>query len=208
MTNTYFNYTNPVMPGSTILTSKYNGDFRAVERAFDTLPSPNELVGSYKNVGVTAGTASAFTLSIPSFDPSFGYAVGMQVIAKMHVSNNGPSTLSVNGLPAKPVVNLISGLGPLVNGDLRVGAMYELRYDGSRFQVMNATSNVVAQTLTNANAAAVSAAAATTAFNNSIKVNSVKFFDPSVDPNVAYPGTTWVMLPGTSTAAKGWRRTA
>lgn len=208
MTNTYFNYTNPVMPGSTILSSKYNGDFRAIERAFDTLPSPNDLVGSYKNVGVTAGTTSAFTLNIPSFSPLFGYATGMQVVAKMHATNTGPSTISVNGLPAKPIVNLISGLGPLVDGDLRAGAMYELRYDGSRFQVMNATSNVVSQTIINASAAAASASIATTAFNNSIKVGSIKFFDTSVDPNVAYPGTTWTMLSGTSTAAKGWRRTA
>lgn len=208
MTNAYFNYTNPVMPGATILSSKYNGDFRAVERAFDTLPSPNELIGSYKNVGVTAGTTTAFTVNIPSFDPSFGYATGMQVIVKMHVTNSGPSSISVNGLPAKPVVNLISSLGPLVAGDLRVGAMYELRYDGSRFQVMNATSNVVSQTLSNANAAAASATRAVDSFNNSIKIGSVKFFDPSVNPNVAYPGTVWMMLPGTSSAAKGWRRTA
>lgn len=208
MTNAYFNYTNPVMPGSTILTSKYNGDFRAVERAFDTLPSPNELLGSYKNVGVTTGTPTAFMLYIPSFNPSFGYAMGMQVIVKMHVTNTGPSTLSVNGLPAKPIVNLISGLGPLVNGDMRSGAMYALRYDGTRFQVMNATSNVVERTLANAAAAATSAGAALTTFNNSIKVNSVRFFDTTVDPNVAYPGTTWVQLPGTSTTAKGWRRTS
>lgn len=219
MANTYFNYTNPVTPGATILSSKYNGDFRAVERAFDTLPAPNELVASYKNVGVTAGTATAFTLNLPAFDASFGYTMGMQVVIKPHVTNTGPSTISVNGLPPKMIVNLISGLSPLESGDMRVGAMYSLRYDGTNFQLMNATSNVVARTLANANAAAASAAsanasiaAATPAYsnvlNNVLKVGSVKFFDPTLDPNLVYPGTTWVALAGTSLLAKGWRRTA
>lgn len=219
MANTYFNYTNPVTPGATILSSKYNGDFRAVERAFDTLPAPNELVTSYKNVGTTAGTATAFTLNLPAFDASFGYTMGMQIVAKLHVTNTGPSTISVNGLPPKTIVNLISGLGPLEAGDMRVGAMYSLRYDGTNFQLMNATSNVVARTLANANAAAASVAsanasiaAATPAYsnvmNNVLKVGSVKFFDTVVDPNLMYPGTTWVALAGTSSAAKGWRRTA
>lgn len=219
MANTYFNYTNPVTPGATILSSKYNGDFRAVERAFDTLPAPNELVASYKNVGTTAGTATAFTLNLPAFDASFGYTMGMQVVIKLHVTNTGPSTISVNGLPAKTIVNLVSGLGPLEAGDMRVGAMYSLRYDGTNFQLVNSSSNVVTKTLANANAAAASAAnanasivAATPVYNNALnnvlKINSVKFFDPAVDPNSLYPGTTWVALAGTSTLAKGWRRTA
>lgn len=219
MANTYFNYANPVTPGATILSSKYNGDFRAVERAFDTLPAPNELVASYKNVGTTAGTSTAFTLNLPAFDASFGYTMGMQVVVKLHVTNTGPSTISVNGLPAKNILNLISGLGPLESGDLRAGAMYSLRYDGTDFQLMNATSNVIAKTVANANAAAASAATVTNAVNTAIpaynnmlatvlKVGSVKFFDPAIDPNLSYPGTTWVQLAGTSALAKGWRRTA
>lgn len=219
MANTYFNYTNPVTPGATILSSKYNGDFRAVERAFDTLPAPNELVASYKNVGVTAGTTTAYTLNLPAFDASFGYTMGMQVVIKLHVTNTGPSTISVNGLPVRNIVNLISGMGALTAGDMRVGAMYSLRYDGTNFQLMNATSNVVAQTLANATSASTSAASANAAvvaagtaysniMNTVLKVGAVKFFDTAVDPNVVYPGTTWLALAGTSLVAKGWRRTA
>lgn len=219
MANTYFNYTNPVTPGATILSSKYNGDFRAVERAFDTLPAPNELVASYKNVGVTAGTTTAYTLNLPAFDASFGYTMGMQVVIKLHVTNTGPSTISVNGLPVRNIVNLISGLGPLAAGDMRVDAMYSLRYDGTNFQLMNATSNVVAQTLADANSASASATSANAAvvaagpaYSNAmttvLKVGAVKFFDTAVDPNLYYPGTTWVQLAGTSSVAKGWRRTA
>lgn len=219
MANSYFNFTNPVVPGSPIMSAKYNGDFRAVERAFDTLPSPSDLVTSYKNFGVTSGTATAYRVTLPSFDVNFGYATGMQVVAKVHVNNSGPATLSVNGLPPKNILNLITGLGPLQAGDLRKDAIYSLRYDGVNFQVVNAVSNAVASTKTNADAAKAAAdtvkSAATLAetryanlLNGPLRVGAVKFYTPDVDPNTLYPGTTWVQLPGTSSVANGWRRTA
>lgn len=219
MANSYFNFTNPVVPGSPIMSTKYNGDFRAVERAFDTLPSPSDLVTSYKNFGATTGSSTAYRLSLPAFDVSFGYAVGMQAVVKVHVNNSGPSTISINGLPAKPIVNLITGLGPLQANDLRKDAIYSLRYDGVNFQVVNAVSNAVAWTKTNADIAKAAAdnvkQAATLAetryanlLNGPLSVGAVKFYTPDVNPNALYSGTTWVQLPGTSSVAYGWRRTA
>lgn len=219
MANTYFNYTNPVKPGSPILSSKYNGDFSAVERAFDTLPAPNELVTSYKNFGTTSGSGSAYALNLEAFDPSFGYPLGMQVVVKVHVDNTGPATISVNGLPAVTIINLVTGLGPLVARDMRVGAVYSLRYDGANFQLVNASSNAVADTATCAAEAKAAAATAKAAADNvaplyanlfagPLAVNAVKFYDPAVNPNTLYPGTTWVQLSGTSSSAKAWRRTA
>lgn len=219
MANSYFNFTNPVVPGSPIMSAKYNGDFRAVERAFDTLPSPNDLITSYKNFGVTTGSATAYRLSLPAFDTEFGYATGMQAVVKVHVNNSGPATISINGLPVKPIVNLITGLGPLQANDLRKDAIYSLRYDGVNFQVVNAVSNAVALTKMNADTAKAAAddvkQAATLAetryanlLSGPLCVGAVKFYTPDVDPNTLYPGTTWTQLPGTSSVAYGWRRTA
>lgn len=219
MANPYFNFTNPVAPGAPILSNKYNGDFRAVERAFDILPAPNELIASYKNFGVTAGSPTAYTLTLASFDASFGYAIGMQVVVKMHVSNSGPATISLNGLTPVPIVNLVGGLGPLVANDMRQNAIYSLRYDGANFQLVNASSNLVEASktaATNAKSAMDTAqsllstvtSAYTNLLNGPLRVGAIKFYATGTNPNTLYPGTTWTQLTGTSSVAKGWRRTA
>lgn len=219
MTNPYFNYTNPVAPGAPILSNKYNGDFKALERAFSTLPDPNDLIASYKNFGITTGSTTAYSLQLDDFDSSFGYTLGMQVVIKMHVSNTGPATISVNGLPSVPMLNLLGGNGPLESNDLRSGVIYSLRYDGSSFQLANPSTNYVARvrasavTAKNASDNASSLATSVNSayanlLNGPLAVGAVKFYDVSVNPNTLYPGTTWVQLSGTSPSVKGWSRTA
>lgn len=227
MANSYFNYRDPVSPGSSLNSRKYNGDFKAVERAFDSLPAPNDLVSSYKNYGVTAGTATAYTLNLTAFDTTFGYIEGMQVIAKIHITNAGPSTLSVSGLPAVPIVNLATGLGPLVAGDIRQNALYSFRFDGTNFQLTSCSSRVleemrtISQQATQSATVAVQAATTAgtlltsalfdTAVLNATRAKALapgvtRMFAVGVDPNMMFPGTLWTMLTGTSTQAKAWSR--
>lgn len=145
MANSYFNYQNPVQPGDRVESNKYNNDFGSIEKAFDTLPSPEKLATNNSNYAVTTGTVNQYRVDLPQFDPAFGLLDGMQVIMKMHLTNTGPSTLSLNGRPPVRLINMLTGTAPyeLVAGDLAKDAIYELRYDGAAFQVSNTVDNAV-----------------------------------------------------------------
>ena len=159
MANTYFNYMDPVEPGDRLESTKYNGDFSAIARAFDILPSPDALASNTGNYARSQGTSTAYTVTLPRFDGRFGYITGMQVLLNIHVNNTGAATLNINGLGPKPLVNLTTALGPLVANDLRAGTIYSIRYDGTRFQVVNTVSGAV-------NASQTAATQATTAATN------------------------------------------
>jgi len=163
MANSYFNYTSPVQPGDRIESNKYNGDFGAIARAFDTLPSPDELATNTSNYAVSVGTATAYQVNLPSFDPTFGYLEGMQVIMKAHVTNTGSATISINGATPVIIRNVLTGTAPnylLVAGDIAAGAIYSLRYDGTQFQVANTVANALISSQTAATAATNAANAA------------------------------------------------
>lgn len=229
MANSYFNYKNPVAPGQALHSVKYNGDFSAIERAFDELPDPTALVTSNRNYAVTTGTSTAYMATLPMFDATFGYMEGMNVIVKIHLTNTGPATISVNGLPAVQLTNLTVNNGPLVAGDLRQGAIYSLRFDGVNFQVVNTPSTALvtakqqaanaqlaaqqcatysAQVTSLSQSAAYGANAQALLYATTLRVGTVKFFKLGTDPNVAYPGTTWAQVPGANPNVICWERTA
>ena len=158
--NTYFNYTDPVEPGGRLESNKYNQDFSGIQRAFDLLPSPEALATNTGSYAESTGNGAAYQAILPRFDGSFGYLTGMQVLLKMHVTNTGPATLDINGIGARQLVNLTTGLGPLVAGDLTAGTIYSIRYDGTRFQVANTVATAIAQSQSAANSATASATAA------------------------------------------------
>lgn len=56
------------------------------------------------------------------------YIDGMPVIIKITESNKGPATLQINALEAKPI--LTQDQYPLIKGELKVGSIYTLRYNG------------------------------------------------------------------------------
>lgn len=165
MTNSYFNYTDPVQPGDRIESNKYNGDFGAIARAFDTLPSPDELATNTSNYAVSTGTGTAYSVNLPSFDESFGYLDGMQVIMKAHVTNTGSATLSINGGTPVVIRNRNTGSAgngyALVAGDLAAGVIYSIRYDGTEFQVVNSVAGALTSAQTAASTATSAASSAT-----------------------------------------------
>lgn len=166
MANSYFNYTNPVEPGDRIESFKYNNDFGGVAKAFDSLPSPEQLATNTSNYAVSTGTATAYQVSLPFFEGDFGYIEGMQVVMKAHITNTGAATISVNGAAAIPLRNFHTGQGPtyaLVAGDIAVNAIYSLRYDGTYFQVVNTVANALSSSLVAAQTASTAATTATDA---------------------------------------------
>lgn len=94
----------------------------------------------------TAGTANTYTVTLNA-----GYAAyfdGMMFSAQVNVTNAGATTLNVNSLGAKAVVN---GSGAaLVSGDLVAGQVYTFAYDGTDFHVIGALPGTIGGRAVNA----------------------------------------------------------
>lgn len=83
-------------------------------------------------MGVT-GSANALVLTPPVDVNVPAYKVGQAFRFQAAYSSTGPVSANINGLGPKAVVK--SGGTVLAPGDLRVGAIYDLIYDGARFQL-------------------------------------------------------------------------
>lgn len=79
------------------------------------------------------GSANAIVLKTPLDVLTPAYKTGQAFRFKAAYSNTGAVTANVNSLGNKAVVK--SGGNALTPGDLRVGAIYDLIYDGTRFQL-------------------------------------------------------------------------
>lgn len=79
------------------------------------------------------GSANAIVLKTPTDVVTPAYKTGQAFRFKAAYANNGAVTANVNGLGIKAVTK--SGGNVLSPGDLRVGAIYDLIYDGTRFQL-------------------------------------------------------------------------
>jgi hypothetical protein len=79
--------------------------------------------------GTTAGSANTYTLTL---SPALvAYAAGVGVTVKVNVANTGASTINVNGLGAKSILD--SKGNAMTVGKLRLNGVYSLRYDGTNF---------------------------------------------------------------------------
>lgn len=88
----------------------------------------------------TTGSANTYTATLtPSIT---AYSTNMQMKIKIHATNTGASTININGLGAKSLTK--NGTTALSANDLMSDAIYEIVYDGTRFQVagVGASSSV------------------------------------------------------------------
>lgn len=79
--------------------------------------------------GTTAGSANAYTLTLSPVLSA--YTAGICVAVKIHAANTGTSTININGLGAKSILD--SKGNTLPSGKLRLNGVYTLRYDGTNF---------------------------------------------------------------------------
>ena len=80
----------------------------------------------------TGGVANAYTVTLNA-----GYAAyfsGMYFAAEFTATNTGASTINVNGIGVASITDRAGNA--LTNGELQSGGIYELRYDGTAFQLM------------------------------------------------------------------------
>lgn len=88
-------------------------------------------------LGTATGTGNALVLKLKSGEAALtAYAAGQRFQFQASASNTGAVTAKVNGLAAVPVKKADSaGLVDLFAGDIRAGALYDLNYDGTYFQL-------------------------------------------------------------------------
>lgn len=97
----------------------------------------------YKDLnGTLATTGSANTYAVTLNSGATAYFQGMWIAVEINATNTGASTINVNTLGAKSIVQA-DGTA-LEAGDLQSGNIYELRYDGTVFRVLGLTDNSVA----------------------------------------------------------------
>jgi hypothetical protein len=96
---------------------------------FDTLYNGIADYVRQPGYGTTGGSANAYTLT-PS--PAISaYAAGQCFAVQIHAANTGASTLNINALGTK---NILDSKGnAMTSGKLRLNGVYTLRYDGTNF---------------------------------------------------------------------------
>lgn len=113
------------------------------------VPTDNDLFQATRAVRRAAfafatDTGSQNALSIAVDPPITAYEQGTELRVLCAYDNTGPSTIRVNGLPAAQIVRKDGT--PLIAGDLRLGGVAVLVYDGANFQLVSGTTGNVTVT--------------------------------------------------------------
>ncbi|MDF2984723.1 MAG: hypothetical protein K0R50_233 [Eubacterium sp.] len=99
--------------------------------AYDTVQSHVSDYVRQPGYAITTGSANTYVATLNPAPATFGEGLG--IVLKIHAANTGASTLNVNGLGAKPIID---GKGNAIKaGKLLYGRIYSLKYDGANFQL-------------------------------------------------------------------------
>lgn len=82
---------------------------------------------------IVGGSANAILLTMPTEIVLNAYRAGQLFRFRASYPNTGTVTVNINGLGVKPVVK--SGGNALIPSDLKADSVYDLIYDGTRFQL-------------------------------------------------------------------------
>lgn len=119
ITNTFAAQTGPIP------LSQLDADFTQVVNAIND-------PATYQNYVVDTGAANVYVVTP---NPAWtAYAAGMQIQVLIATSNTGASTLNVSGLGAKNIIT--PALLGMALGELPVGSVANLVYDGTQFQLI------------------------------------------------------------------------
>jgi hypothetical protein len=161
----------PVVTGTTITSTAFNlltadlatGLSTALTKDGQTTPTANIPMGSFKLTGLGAGTAAtdaaqygqlqagATTIAtvtgtdtyVGTLSPAIAaYATGNLFSFVAPNTNTGAATINLNSLGAKSITKL--GSTALAAGDIVSGRVYQIEYDGTRFQLLNPSASSVA----------------------------------------------------------------
>lgn len=118
--------------GAQAVADAAQAEVNAVETAY-----PDAIQGgALTRIGSIAG-ADTITGTVPA--PFSAYANGQKFDFIAAADNTGAVTINLNGLGAKAVTK--QGTTALRAGDIRAGAVVQIAYDGTRFQIVSGASS-------------------------------------------------------------------
>ncbi len=85
------------------------------------------------HISYAVATGSANTYAVTLNPVPTAYVDGMAICVKINVASTGASTLNVNGLGAKTILDSLGNA--ITSGGLKAGVPYTLRYNGTNFIV-------------------------------------------------------------------------
>ena len=147
-------------------------------------------VGQLQDQGTiyAADSGSANALAVTLAPAPTAYAAGMRVVTKAAATNTGATTINVNSLGTKAITK--SGTTALTGGEITIGMLVDLIYDGTQFQMTGAFTTLTATLLDEDDMASNSA-------TNPASQQSIKYYIDNDVKTVAQGGT------GVSTLAAG-----
>lgn len=157
----------PVVAGTTISETVFNaltadlatGLSTAITKDGQTTPTANLPMGGFKMTGLGAGSAATDSaridqvqggavalIAVTGTDTVVGtlsptltaYAAGQRFAFVAAGTNTTSMTLNINGLGAKAITR--AGAVALISGDITIGKMVTVVYDGTQFQTSDANS--------------------------------------------------------------------
>lgn len=93
----------------------------------------SHLADNTKHIPYAVATGSANTYAVTLSPAPTAYVDGMAICVKINVASTGASTLNVNGLGAKTILDSLGNA--ITSGGLKAGVPYTLRYNGTNFIV-------------------------------------------------------------------------
>ena len=164
---------------------------------YDGLPAINDPYSINSLLGSVTGTNAIAAVATPSLT---AYAAGATYAFIAANSNTAAATLSIDGLAAKSITK--NGSATLTAGDIQIGKLTWVQYDGTTFQLINniiyggsiTNGNIVS--LTTPLGAASGGTGLSTLTANSVLlgngISAVQLVAPSTSGNVLTSnGTTW-----------------
>lgn len=186
MSNPYFTFTLPAVPGALIDAVIYNEEMTNISEAFDGMPPAAQFADStfiYSDDGGSQAHKSA-TLR---FTRTGSYVFGEKLAIMNNVPNNSLTTVGINNRGSRPVY--FDRVGGPVAQDMLRGGLYTLIFDGSRFTCMQMSRRGIVRAATFANVAANTAN-----ISSGTTVGSIEFFGVGDTPTNYYPLTTWDIM--------------
>jgi hypothetical protein len=142
--------------------------------SYDSIPAIND-ISTLNNLITVAGTNTLTGLATP---PLVGYATGSQYSFIVQNTNTSAVTIDIDTLGVKSITKF--GTTPLIAGDLTAGAIALIEYDGTRFQLVGATTNVFTYIV---EPTAVSATAANTTVSYDVATQSIVYYTTAATAN-------------------------
>ena len=157
MANSYFNHSaNRVPAGVRARADHINNVADEIAAAFDKIPDQTEIINGLTNFAPDTGTANSCVVDL-KYPPST-LTVGMMAAFTVAESNTAAATLNLNGLGAKALRHADGS--DLRAGDLAVGQVVEVRYNGTEWRIVSQTPKLTTDAINAAAEAKASAAEA------------------------------------------------